>query len=95
MTDLISVHVIISGRVQGVWYRAWCKKEADKLSLNGWVRNKQDKTVEAVFSGPKQNVEKMIAACKKGPPLANVSDIKITENYNALPEPGFHTLSDD
>ena len=95
MSDKITVHAIISGRVQGVWYRAWTKKEADKLSLNGWVRNRQDGTVEAVFSGPRQNVEKMIVACKSGPTLASVKDIKINENYNEPLEPGFHTTFDE
>lgn len=73
-----SVRVIVTGRVQGVWYRAWTEKEALARGLDGWVRNLSDGTVEAVFSGPGEGVDDMIAACKAGPPLARVKDVAVT-----------------
>lgn len=75
MTETVTVHVIISGRVQGVGYRAWTASNARKLSLDGWVRNRTDGTVEAVFHGPADQVDKMITACNKGPLAAKVTDI--------------------
>ncbi len=71
-----SVHVIISGRVQGVWYRAWTQKTAQGLGLSGWVRNCADGSVEAVFSGPDDKVDLMIEKCRRGPMLARVDDIR-------------------
>ena len=82
------MHVIISGRVQGVWYRAWTQKAALGLGLSGWVRNRLDGTVEAVFSGAPEQVEAMIAKCRKGPPLAKVKDIRRTDTDPPV-EPGF------
>lgn len=68
--------VIIHGRVQGVGYRAWTSAAARKLGLTGWVRNRSDGTVEAVFAGDAATVEHMIAACRKGPMLAKVQHIE-------------------
>jgi len=73
---LTSVRVIISGRVQGVWYRAWTQEQALSLELSGWVRNRTDGTVEAVFSGPDESVEAMLTAARTGPRLARVDDIR-------------------
>ena len=56
MSDTITVRVRISGRVQGVWYRGWTVDEARRLGLSGWVRNRRDGSVEAVFSGPEHVV---------------------------------------
>ena len=72
------VHVVISGQVQGVWYRASAKQKAEELGLTGWVKNTVDGNVEAVFEGEKALVDEMIAWCWKGPPLARVADVKIT-----------------
>lgn len=69
-------HTIISGRVQGVGYRAWTVSTASKLKLTGWVRNRNDGTVEAVFHGATDQLGRMIAACRKGPMLARVDDIQ-------------------
>ncbi len=69
------VRARIEGRVQGVWYRAWTQQEAVKRGLSGWVRNRSDGTVEAVFKGPADKVDDMIAACRGGPPAAMVTDI--------------------
>ena len=69
-------HVIIIGRVQGVGYRAWVAQAATARNLEGWVRNRRDGSVEAVFSGPADTVSDMIAACRRGPPLARVNSIR-------------------
>lgn len=73
-----SVLVRITGRVQGVGYRAWTVEQAERLKLSGWVRNLSDGAVEALVSGPAADVEAMLAACRRGPPLAQVSDVAVT-----------------
>ena len=73
--DSNNILVKVSGRVQGVGFRAWAKKKADKLKLTGWVRNCQDKTVECELSGKKKNIELFLNACKDGPILSNVNNI--------------------
>ncbi len=72
---LRSVHVAIIGRVQGVGYRAWVEAEAATLGLGGWVRNRRDGSVEAVFAGESDAVEEMLQRCRAGPPAARVDDI--------------------
>lgn len=87
----ITVRTRIHGRVQGVWFRAWTREEASSRGLRGWVRNRLDGTVEAVFAGPEDRVRDMIAACHQGPPAARVEAV---EEYPAE-EPGlagFDTL---
>jgi len=70
------LHVLISGRVQGVWFRAWTEREALSRGLGGWVRNRRDGTVEAVLAGPAAAVAEMLEACRKGgPPLAQVDEV--------------------
>jgi acylphosphatase len=64
--------VVIRGRVQRVGYRAWTEHVALQRGLEGWVRNRTDGTVEAVFAGPLRVVEGMIEACRRGPPGAQV-----------------------
>lgn len=78
MTDR-HVHVRISGKVQGVWYRAWTEKTAREHGLTGWVRNCADGSVEAVFSGLSSAVDSMLAACREGPPLARVSRVEAAD----------------
>jgi len=75
----IQVHVVISGRVQGVWYRANTKQKADELGLSGWVKNTAKGTVEAVFEGEETTVNEMIAWCWKGPSLARVTRVEIKQ----------------
>jgi len=70
-----TVRVIVEGRVQGVWYRAWTAETAQELGLTGWVRNLRDGRVEAVFSGPEAVVNQMLDALRQGPPLAEVTRI--------------------
>lgn len=71
-----TIHVIISGRVQGVGFRAWTKSNARKRGLHGWVRNRSDKTVEAVFAGPAEMVDDMLLACQDGPLASRVQSVE-------------------
>lgn len=80
---ILQVHVVISGRVQGVWYRASTKQKAEELGLTGWVKNTRDGNVEAVFEGQESVINEMIAWCRKGPALAHVSDVRIVEKRKA------------
>jgi acylphosphatase len=73
------VHVYISGRVQGVFFRAETQRTAKGFSLTGWVRNIADGRVEAVFEGEDTNMEKMIAWCHIGPPAARVEEVLTEE----------------
>ena len=68
--------VMIRGRVQGVGYRAWVEDEATARQLEGWVRNRRDGSVEAVFSGPEDVVSAMVAACRRGPLPARVDAVQ-------------------
>jgi acylphosphatase len=74
--------VVIRGRVQGVGYRAWVDHEARTSNLSGWVRNRRDGSVEALFVGPADVVTAMIAACHRGPLSARV-DAVIDEPANS------------
>lgn len=69
------IHVFISGRVQGVFFRAHTAEKARQLGLVGWVRNTDDGRVEAVFEGPKEKVEEMIKWCWQGPPSSKVEKV--------------------
>ncbi len=72
-------HVIVAGRVQGVWFRGWTIENAQSRGLHGWVRNRKDGTVEACFAGPADLVEDMIAACRTGPPTSVVESVAVGE----------------
>ena len=90
MTD-IARNVRIEGRVQGVWYRGWTVDEARARNLSGWVRNRRDGTVEAVFAGPDAEVRDMVALCRQGPPGAVVGNV--VEAEAPIPsETGFRQL---
>ena len=69
-------HLIISGNVQGVFYRASCQDVAVKYGLKGWVKNLPNGQVEVLAQGNKQQIEQLIEWCKKGPPHADVTDVK-------------------
>ena len=75
MSDAIR-HVTIRGRVQGVGYRYFVEREAQLRDLEGWVRNRRDGSVEAVFSGPADAITAMIAACRRGPSSARVDAVQ-------------------
>jgi acylphosphatase len=74
MSDVIR-HVAITGRVQGVGYRAWVDDEARARGLEGWVRNRRGGSVEAVFAGPADVVSRMVADCRRGPSSARVENV--------------------
>ena len=78
----------ITGRVQGVGYRAWVQREATKRGLVGWVRNCLDGSVEAVFSGPEEDVIDMMMACYMGPPAADVTAV-VSDPYKGELSDGF------
>jgi acylphosphatase len=74
-----SVHLRITGRVQGVGYRAWAIATAVRLGLRGWVRNRADGSVEALVTGEDDRVTAMIEACREGPFAARVVDVAVDE----------------
>lgn len=85
-----SVRVSIEGRVQGVWYRGWTVQEAQRRGIAGWVRNRRDGTVEAVFHGVDQQVEDMVEACWNGPPAARVDAVRVEPCAPPDDTGGFH-----
>ncbi len=90
--DRRTVRVLITGRVQGVAYRAWTERTATALGLNGWVRNRRDGAVEALFSGAQATVDSMLQRCRVGPPSARVSEVSVLEEGGTAPA-GFAILS--
>lgn len=82
------VHLFISGRVQGVFFRAETQSQALRLNLKGWVRNVADGRVEILIEGDEGDVQRMIAWCHKGPRLANVENVDYQEET-------FHDAFDD
>lgn len=72
-------HVTISGRVQGVGYRAWVDEQANSRGLEGWVRNRRDGSVEALFAGADATVAEMIAKCHHGPSASRVDAVAVEE----------------
>ncbi len=76
-TSRKAVRVRIHGRVQGVFFRAWTRGEAVRLGLGGWVRNRRDGTVEALFAGPPDVVDRMVGRCHEGPPQAQVARVEV------------------
>jgi len=75
----IARHLVIHGRVQGVWYRGWAVETARSLGLAGWIRNRRDGTVEAVVQGDESAVERFMALARQGPPAADVERIEASE----------------
>ena len=87
MSDEVkTVHVRVVGRVQGVGFRAWVARTAEKLALSGWVRNLSDESVEAVFAGPAADVDDMVERCHHGPRSAEVSRVVVTAASGAFQE---------
>jgi acylphosphatase len=70
-------HVLVSGRVQSVYFRATTRDEARETGVDGWVRNRSDGRVEAVFEGAEEAVESMVAFCREGSPAASVDDVEV------------------
>ena len=78
-TDVRAVRAVISGDVQGVFFRDTCAKRARSDGVAGWVRNRGDGRVEAWFEGRPQAVENLLTWCREGPPRAEVTDVAVTE----------------
>lgn len=81
-----TVHLLISGKVQGVFYRATAKKIAEELKIKGWIKNIPNKKVEAIIFGEPSQVNEFIKWCKQGPAGADVDDVSISD----LPETDFY-----
>jgi acylphosphatase len=78
MPDDIAWHLRITGVVQGVGFRFWTQREAERRNLRGWVRNRHDGSVEALVIGPVRVVEDMVEACRRGPRSAEVDAVDVT-----------------
>ena len=76
---LLRRRVVVSGVVQGVWFRDSCQREAREAGVSGWVRNRGDGSVEAVFEGTPAAVSRLLDWCRSGPPRAEVVDVAVTE----------------
>jgi len=77
--------VTVTGRVQGVGYRAWVEHQARAHAVEGWVRNRRDGSVEALFAGPADVIADLIARCRRGPSSAQVADVQVrTVDSDAL-----------
>lgn len=79
MADGVRVRVLVTGYVQGVGYRETCRRTADLHRVHGWVRNRRDGRVEAVFEGPREAVEALLAWARIGPPLARVDHVEVID----------------
>ena len=76
---MISRRVVVHGLVQGVFFRDSCRREAQKLGVAGWVRNRPDGTVEALFEGPEAEVGRMVDWARQGPPYARVDRVDVLD----------------
>lgn len=85
----VRVHLLISGRVQGVYYRASAQAEAQRLGLSGWVRNLPTGEVEAEAEGEQQAVAAFIEWCRHGPPSARVDDVQVRQEQPTGASTGF------
>lgn len=85
----VARRVVVHGRVQGVFFRDTCVREARRAGVSGWVRNEPDGTVAAVFQGPPSAVDQMVRWCHEGPPRARVERVDVTDT-----EPGGATTFD-
>jgi acylphosphatase len=77
MEKNVRAHIVVTGKVQGVWFRMETRQAAEGFGVTGWVRNKRDGSVEAVIEGDEADVKATIAWCHKGPPLARVSSVEV------------------
>ena len=91
MAGSSTVRVRIEGRVQGVGYRLWTEGLAAELALAGWVRNRRDGAVEALFCGNADSVAEMLVRCRRGPPGARVTAVRVVEE-GGEPPTGFAVL---
>lgn len=82
----------IAGKVQGVWYRGWTVETARSMGLDGWVRNRANSSVEALFAGPAAAVAAMLDACRRGPSAAKVASVNDFPAEAPAPGSGFQQL---
>ena len=90
-------HVMVRGRVQGVGFRAWVHHQAELRGLDGWVRNRRDGSVEALFRGDAGTIGAMVEVCRKGPSFAHVESVERLDDADpeadaATPAGGFRVL---
>ncbi len=76
---VVRYRVVVTGTVQGVWFRESCRNEAERLGLAGWVRNRYDGAVEVEAEGPEDAVAQLVTWCRVGPPAAEVDGIELDE----------------
>ena len=76
---MIRRHVVVTGSVQGVWFRDTCQGLARRAGVAGWIRNRSDGSVEAVFEGPEPAVDELVAWCHDGPERARVDAVTVDE----------------
>lgn len=81
--------VVVTGRVQGVAFRAACRRTAEQLGVHGWVRNRPDGAVELAVEGPPEAVDRLVDWCRQGPPAARVRNVDVTDEL-PVGEHGFH-----
>jgi acylphosphatase len=91
MSVMIRRRVVVAGRVQGVFFRDSCRQEALRRTVAGWVANRPDGTVEAVFEGRAADVDALVGWCRTGPPQAQVTDLRVVEE-RLQGEPPFRVL---
>lgn len=77
-------HLLLKGKVQGVFYRATAKKMADKFNLSGWIKNTKEGHVESIVTGSNEQVQQFINWCKTGPEKANVEEVQVTPTEEIL-----------
>ena len=86
---MIRRRLVITGRVQNVFYRDWFVEQATALGLDGWVRNRADNSVEAVVQGPAEMVEAIVVKARQGSPAARVADVTVSDDAPAETLTGF------
>lgn len=89
MAEQRRIRVVVSGRVQGVFFRATLRDTAEQLGLRGWVRNRRDGRLEAELQGDAASVERAVAVCREGPPHAHVADLAVEALEPVEGESGF------
>ena len=82
--EVKTLHMVMHGRVQGVWYRDSMRREAEKLGVNGWCRNRADGTVEAMLQGEADAVDALLAWAQRGPELAQVTRVEVAEGSGSF-----------
>ena len=88
---VVRVRVVVSGRVQGVFFRDSCREQARALGVGGWVRNRADGTVEGELEGPGAAVDRLVAWCRAGPPRARVDAVDVS-SVEAVGDARFRVL---